>query len=259
VDDTLAAVLAFDRGVRVRAAQRVTEFPGGVAVRHDELRRLYHLNAVLLETADDADEVVRVADEHLAGLAHRHVVIDDAAAADRLAPALCAAGWTRQRVTFMRAEREPDRRPPAGLARVIDDAVAHTLQLELLAEEAPPTSGDLAGPALAELLVAGQEAVRAGTRSTCFAAGHDGQLDSMCTLLLSPEPGGIAMIDEVGTRTSQRGRGLARAVVTAAMEAARDEASDPIVVPADADDWPQLLYVKLGFEPLGTQVTFTRA
>ncbi len=31
-----------------------------------------------------------------------------------------------------------------------------------------------------------------------------------------------------------------------------------IVVPADADDWPQLMYAGLGFEPLGRQVTLTR-
>jgi GNAT superfamily N-acetyltransferase len=200
---------------------------------------------------------MRLADDHLDGLAHRHVVIDDAAAGERLAPAMTAAGWTRQRVAFMRAEREPDRRPPPGLAREIGDPEARALQLELLAEDAPATNGGLTGAALAELLVAGQEAVRAGTRSICFAAGHDGQLDSMCTLFLSAEPGGIAMIDEVGTRTTQRGLGLARAVVTAAMDAARNEGSGLVVVPADADDWPQLLYVKLGFEPLGTQVAFT--
>jgi GNAT superfamily N-acetyltransferase len=258
VDDKLAQILAFDRGVRIRGAQRVTEIPGGVAVRHDKLPRLYHLNAVLLATAEDADTITRLADEHLAGLAHRHVVIDDADAAERLAPELTAAGWTRQRVTFMRAEREPDRRPEPGLAREIDDAEAHVLQLAILADEAPPTGGGLAGPALAELLVAGQEAVRAGTRSKCFAAGYNGELHSMCTLFLAPGPGGIAMIEEVGTRIANRGRGLARAVVSAAMDAARAEGCRPLVVPADADDWPQLLYVKLGFEPVGTQVSFTR-
>jgi hypothetical protein len=28
-------------------------------------------------------------------------------------------------------------------------------------------------------------------------------------------------------------------------------------VPADADDWPQVIYAGLGFEPVGTQVHFT--
>jgi mycothiol synthase len=65
------------------------------------------------------------------------------------------------------------------------------------------------------------------------------------------------MIDEVGTLMTARGRGLARAVVSAAIDAAIGEGCDPIFVPADADDWPQLLYAKLGFEPLGTQVAFT--
>jgi hypothetical protein len=29
------------------------------------------------------------------------------------------------------------------------------------------------------------------------------------------------------------------------------------VVPADADDWPQIIYAGLGFVPIGRQITFT--
>jgi GNAT superfamily N-acetyltransferase len=255
VPDLFAQVLAFDRGIRTRGAQRVTPIPNGVVVHHDELPRLHHLNAVLLDTAADASAVTELADQHLAGLQHRTVVIDDIDAAERAWPELQAAGWTRQRVDFMQLLNQPDHPPRPGLTREIGDAEAHAVQLELLGEEAPAESGGLAGRALAELLTAGQEAVRAGTRSRCFAAGEDGRLDSMCTLFLGD---GFAMIEEVGTRVCKRGRGLARAVVSAAIEAAQAEHCDPIMVPADADDWPQLLYVKLGFEPLGRQISFTR-
>jgi GNAT superfamily N-acetyltransferase len=109
--------------------------------------------------------------------------------------------------------------------------------------------------ALVHQLIAGQEALRAGTRSIVFgAATDDGPLASMCTLFVGE---GIAMIEEVGTLEQFRERGLARAVVGAAVDAALSLGCERIFVPADADDWPQLLYVKLGFEPVARQVSFT--
>jgi GNAT superfamily N-acetyltransferase len=256
VDELPSRVLAFDRGIRVRAAQRVLEIPEGLVVRHAGLSNLYHLNAVLIDRGvADAATVTRLADTHLGDLDHRHVVFDNAELAERLAPELLAAGWNRQRVVFMHWVREPDRgtRPTA---HPIDDEFARALQVELLSEEAPRTAPDGTVPsALAGLLVAGQEAVRAGTRSIVFAAGEDGTFASMCTLFLHE---GYAMIDEVGTLKAHRGHGLARAVVIAALDTARADHADPIVVPADADDWPQLIYARLGFEPLVRQVAFTR-
>lgn len=257
--DLLSEVLAFDRRIRARGAQRVIELDEGVVVLHDELPNLYHLNAVLLDAplpgGLDAAALMRLADQQLGHLNHRQLVLDDVAAAERLSEQFVTAGWNRQRVVYMRSEHEPDRRPPSGLAREIDRATARPLQLALLSEDAPGTGA--VTEALARQLLAGQEAVRAGTRSKCFAAGDGGELESMCTLFLSERPGGIAVIEEVGTLTEHRGRGLARAVVTAALDAGRADRAHEIVVPADADDWPQLLYAKLGFEPFGRQVSFT--
>jgi hypothetical protein len=261
VDESLAHVLEIDRGVRLRGAQRLIELPEGVVVRHDELPMLRHLNALVLDAPLPAGlaeltAFTELADRHLAGLGHRQVVLDDAAAAERLAPALLEAGWTRQRVLFMLRVREPDQPPRAGLARRLDDHEANELQRAITAEEVPPNEGG-GGPiaaAIVRQLVAGQAAMRAGTRAICFGAGENGRLASICTLFVDA---GSAMIEEVGTLTAERGLGLARAVVSAAIDAAVQERCDPIFVPADADDWPQLLYAKLGFEPLGTQVSFT--
>jgi GNAT superfamily N-acetyltransferase len=257
VEELLSRVFALDRGIRLRGAQRVLEIPEGLVVRHDGLRNLHHLNAVLVDRGvADAPTVMRLADEHLGDLDHRHVVFDDAELAERLAPELLAAGWSRQRVVFMRWVRDAGVTPLATVQR-IDGERARALALALLSEEAPRGAPDgTVAAALAGMLVAGQEAVRAGTRSTVFAAGEDGLLASMCTLFLHD---GCAMIDEVGTLRSRRGRGLASAALTAALSAARAERADPIIVPADADDWPQLIYARLGFDPLGRQVAFTKA
>jgi GNAT superfamily N-acetyltransferase len=65
------------------------------------------------------------------------------------------------------------------------------------------------------------------------------------------------MVEQVATVPAYRGRGLATATVSAAIAAAGEWGADQVTVPADADDWPQLLYAKLGFEPVGVQVSFT--
>ncbi len=239
----------------MRGARRAIEIPEGVVVRHEGLPRLHHLNALLLDTVDDPELTERLADHHLDGLTHRHVVIDDATAAEAIAPALLGAGWTRQRLVYMRWRHEPDHAPRAGVALQVEDRQVQALQYALVREDAPRREDGALVDALAAQLVAGQEAVRAGTRSKCFAAGEDGGLQSMGTLFIA---GSTAMIEEVGTLRAYRGRGLARAVVSAALTAARAEGCEEIIVPADADDWPQLLYAKLGFEPLGRQLAFTK-
>jgi GNAT superfamily N-acetyltransferase len=261
VEDT-RSLFAFDRDVRIAGATDVTKLPAGVIIRHSGLPVLHHLNAVLLDDPlaselRQASRLIALADEQLAGLGHRHVVLDDADAAERLAPQLALHGWTQQRVLLMLRVRAPDRRPPADVARALTADEAHSLQLEITGEEAPRDEGvrgDVAD-ALVRRLVAGQEAVRAGTRAIVFGAAADaGPLASMCTLFAGD---GIAMIEEVGTLERFRERGLARAVVTAAIDVAGELGCETIFVPADADDWPQLLYVKLGFEAVARQVSFT--
>ena len=130
------------------------------------------------------------------------------------------------------------------------------LQLAGLEEEV--SSGD-ARSGLARRLMAAQTALRAGTPARCFGAGEDGELRSMCTLFLDADVDGrrVAMVEEVGTLSAHRGRGLARAVVSAAVAAAHAWEAELIVVPVDADDWPQLMYARLGFEPIGRQVSLT--
>jgi GNAT superfamily N-acetyltransferase len=260
--EDIRSLMAFDRTVRVGGATSVTEIPAGLVIRHSELPTLYHLNALLLDAPlapglRDSLALTALADEQLAELGHRHVVLDDADAAEELAAALALKGWVQQRVLLMLRVREPDRSSQPGLARRLTAEEAHALQLEITAAEAPGETGakGAVADALVRMLVSGQEALRAGTRSLVFGAALEGgPAASMCTLFAGD---GIAMIEEVGTLERFRGRGLARAVVSAAVDAALELGCERIFVPADADDWPQLLYVKLGFEPVARQVSFT--
>ncbi len=259
--DELARALAFDRQLRARAAQETSKFDAGVALRHHGLPVVHHLNAVMLDAplpeALDAAPIVALADRHLDGLGHRRIVLDDAHAAQRISAALLDVGWSRERTRFMiwressTAQLRRDDR-----AREISEAELRELQLALFADD----RGVELGGSVIQALVDAQAALRAANPALRFGAGEHGRLASSATLFLdgsAGQTGGIAMIEEVGTLTAERRRGLGNSVVLAALLAARDAGRDPIVIPADADDWPQLMYAKLGFEPVGEQISFT--
>lgn len=251
----LADALAVDRAVRRRGAATAVTIPQGLVVRHPELADVHHLNAVVLDapTPLDAEAVTALADRWLGELGHRHVVLDDAVAGERLAADLAEAGWERGRTEFMVFTGGPAAVSADARARAISEAEMRSLQLAALQVQ----SG------LPLQLVAAQTALRAGTPARCFGAGDDGELQSRCTLFLDAGVGGrrVAMVTEVETLIAHRERGLARAVVSAAVLAASAWSADLIVVPVDADDWPQLMYARLGFahsDPPTRQVSLTR-
>jgi GNAT superfamily N-acetyltransferase len=181
-------------------------------------------------------------------------VLDDATAAEAMTPEFTRAGWSMQRTLFMVLSEEADRPARSGVAHEVDLETLRALELRL-AEEDPPLG---AGAGFAERLVQAMDVLRDATRARCFAAGEHGELAAACTLFLE-RPGGTALLDNVGTLRARRRRGLARAVVTAAIDLARAEGCEPIVIPADVDDWPKELYARMGFVPLGVQVSFTLA
>ncbi len=218
-------------------------------------RNLLILDAPLGDEID-APAIATLADRWLGHLSHRFVRVDDELAAERVAPQLVAYGWRRSRTVFMVLRTDPSAAIRDPRAREISDAELDTLTL---ANFEHYDYGADASPALVRQLVQAQIAMREGTDALRFGAGEDGGLQSMCTLFLDPDVAGarVAMVEQVGTLPGYRERGLAQTVVSTAIAAAGDWRSDLITVPADADDWPQLLYAKLGFEPVGVQQQFT--
>jgi GNAT superfamily N-acetyltransferase len=81
-----------------------------------------------------------------------------------------------------------------------------------------------------------------------FTAPAAGEPRSCCRLL---SDGRLGQVEDVGTRADSRERGYAKAIVTAAVAAAQADGDAPIFLTAEAADWPQLMYAKLGFETVG--------
>jgi GNAT superfamily N-acetyltransferase len=266
VTTDLALALAADRAIRRRAAREARPLAEGLMVRHPELYDVHYLNAVLLDPVPtdaggvdvDGAQVAALAERWLGDLGHRHVVFDDAGAGERAAAQLAPAGWERSRTVYMAFADDPSELAGDPRARVISKSELQAFQLASLREEAP---GVDARTGLVARLVATQSRLRTTTPCRCFGAGEPGAGPaSACTLFCDDDVRGrrVATVEEVGTLVAHRGRGLARAVVAAAVAYAARWGAHLIVVPADADDWPQLMYSRLGFAAVGRQVTLTR-
>ena len=80
-----------------------------------------------------------------------------------------------------------------------------------------------------------------------FVARIDGALAGQCELYVD---GADAQVEFVDTLEEFRGRGVARAVVLGAAEAAREAGADRVFILADENDWPKELYRRLGFDPM---------
>jgi GNAT superfamily N-acetyltransferase len=146
---------------------------------------------------------------------------------------------------------------PDPRARPISEAELDALMLADFEQTGYPPD---TSPGLAEMLVSAQRCLREGTPALRFGAGEKDALQSMCTLFMDEEPDGhrMAMVEQVATLPSHRQRGLARAVILAALGAAGEWGADTVMVPADADDWPQIMYPNLGFTPVGGHTSFLR-
>jgi GNAT superfamily N-acetyltransferase len=260
-DSELAGALTLDRDIRRRGAPETIVLPEGIVVRHPGLASVYDLNMVILAAPPapelGAAEIAALAERWLGHLGHRQVGLPDAGAAERVSPELTRSGWVQRRTVFMVFHGDPADAARDPRAREISAAELQALQRTSFEQD---DFGSDAAPGLPARLVAAQAALRAGTRARCFGAGEDGGLQSMCTLFLDPDSAGrrAAMVEQVATLAAYRERGLAKAAVSAAILAAGQWGAELLVVPADADDWPQLLYAGLGFGPVGRQSTFTR-
>jgi GNAT superfamily N-acetyltransferase len=192
------------------------------------------------------DELVRLADRVLggAGFAHRTVVVIDEAEGRRLlGEAAPPPGWEVELVEYMLWTAESGRGP---LSAVAETTLAEILPLrrDLIHSWLPESEADPDRTVEQLLEMDRRFGEAAGDRwfvtpATAPAAG--------CRLL---ERGGIGQVEEVATARPARGRGLAQAVVLAAIAASRAENEVTFIV-ADADDWPRLLYEKLGFSTVG--------
>lgn len=188
-----------------------------------------------------------------AGLAHRHITLEDRAAS-RLGPALEGMGYTAAHHVHLAHEGPAPGTRGIAVHEVPIDAVVAGYDRYLRTDpDAAYGRGDLVR---AHLLEHHRTFGAAGAaRERCFAVVRDGEAVAWAKLWTAE---GHAQVEDVICLAEHRGHGFGWAVVAAATSAALAEGARLVVIAADADDWPQELYRRLGYVPIGTKEVFTR-
>lgn len=235
----------------MRAAERVVEHPLGEQIVSERHAHAYSMNTLLayapLPPGLDGIAFAEALDELQADMAHRGAFVADDAGGGRLAPVLRAQGFIAEHNVFMELSGERDRSPEAGaLAVEVDADTLREVTRRVVAEQLPA-----ADATEIEHVVTARDALAATCSARFFLAG------GAATATLYSD-GRVAQIEDVGTLRARRRQGLARAAVSAAVDAARAQGHELIFIVADDDDWPKELYAKLGFSPIGRAWVFTR-
>ena len=251
--DTLARTLAFERELVASVSTRMVPFAWGTAYLNDGYRERWDSNFLWVDEAGgiDAAALAAEADRVLgdAGLTHREIRIDDDGYGRSVAADLARAGYGGDRLVVMVLRRPPDR--PAAIDAEEIDLPALRPALETVLQREPWATSDEIVRMLADFR--GELERHAGARFFC--ARVDGEIAAMCELYVR---GSMAQIEDVNTLEEFRNRGLGRAVVRRAADAARAAGAETVFLHALDDDWPKALYAKLGFDPIGYLWSFVR-
>lgn len=242
----------------VEASEAAAEHSWGISVLNPSIPLVWDANQLhITDPGLKGDEIVYLADEILggAGMAHRSVNLYDEAAGERVAPAIERLGWKSERTIDMVLEGEPATgRRDVEVTQHPQDEIEGlrrrliTSDLEALAS----TKGDVM---VAQLLEWGYCLARGGGDLWLAAAGDDGEPASSCRLLGRD---GAGQIEDVGTIEHARERGLGGAVTAAAARLSIARGDDLTFITALADDWPRLMYERMGFRPVSIVWTFRR-
>ena len=251
--DDLARFFGLERRLLERLSTRIEPVDLGTAFFDEEYRERYNSNFLLTEEPLDGvpveallGEVDRILGE--AGYQHRGVLIRDDAAGERYAPALTSHGYKIERNAIMVHRREPDRASNLPVEEVSFAEVKGLIH-EVYRREPELASDEI------RLFTEQHGKNERVIGARFFAVRLGGQLAGDCELYID---GSDAQIEYVDTLEEFRGRGVARAVVLRAIEAAREAGARHVFIVADEDDWPKELYERLGFDRIGRTWQFVR-
>jgi ribosomal protein S18 acetylase RimI-like enzyme len=235
---------AWVHGAQAAVCDLLSPWEHGTVVRATRYPSYFDFNLVRVENDPElsVEALVRVADEALAGLAHRRVSFELAAAAEPLRAGFEALGWKVTRLVWMchAGPAPPDAGPP--VEQVPYDAVRDLRRAWHLEDFPNMDMGD-------HYLEARDVSMR--RHAEVFAVLESGAPVAFAQL---ERDGGAAEITDVYVHPEYRGKGLGTALTQAAIRAGGD-VSDLWIV-ADDEDRPKQLYARLGFRPAWTLLDF---
>ncbi len=229
----------------MRAAERVLPVRGGVAVLHSHVPLLWDANHLTVTEPGlaGARELARAAERvrRDASLGHRMVIVLDENEGRRLARGFCRMGWDLERHLVMSLRRPADRPPPPSEVLSMPFDELDGARVEFLRGE------PWGRPEVVRQVLRRDRLLAGAVQDRAFTAVVDGRPAAFCRLM---SDGVAGQVEDVATLPEHRGRGLARAVVGAAVDASLEAGHKLTFLTADAADWPQALYRKLGFDDL---------
>jgi predicted GNAT family acetyltransferase len=247
--DELGRALAFIARVDEGVASEVRGWSLGTALITPELPKVWDSSYFRAEVSGDgeraAEETTGVA--AAAGLAHAAVVVTEGAVATRLRPGLLSAGFEETRFVLMALRSVPPEPELQIESASFADVAPSRRELTL-----ETFHGD---EALADQLGELDRRLEATIGGRWFAISDGGRIVSRAWLLAE---NGVGQVEDVATSSSHRGRGLARATVSAAARASDRSGNDPTFVVADSGETTPKLYRRTGFEPLGFKWRFVK-
>ena len=247
----LARLRAHRRALFERSTSRAEPFAHGIAFFTPAHPSKWDLNLLLVEDASgtSAEQLLAEAERLQAPAGLRHRKIEVQSGGDALVDGFVAAGWSAERVVVMLLRPGADQRGEAAApVREVGYTAVRGLMEQWYGESMSAAEARDLGDADADT------ALTSGTRF--FLAERDGEPAACCLLLASDHA--VGQVEEVYTAKPHRGAGLASAVIRSAIVAALERGDDPIMIMADADDWPQRLYERLGFRTVDVYRSFTR-
>jgi GNAT superfamily N-acetyltransferase len=210
------------------------------------------LNTLHVDAEVDADQLTAALEElYGGGYLHRRAFVERDDEGARLARRLSPRGWLCEHDLYMALRRPRDRPAAPGLAREVDAATHRAAEAATIREE--PYGRD---EEVVQQLVAMRAELADAVPTTRFFVGAADGVDAAVTTLYSD--GATAQVEDVATLRDYRRRGLARATVSLAIDAAVEMGHRFVFIIADDDDWPKELYGRLGFDPIGRGWSFTR-
>jgi ribosomal protein S18 acetylase RimI-like enzyme len=220
----------------------------GTAYFNDEYRVRYSANLLLADHVGLAtpQEFAAELDRLLARFEHRKAIVSDDDGT-RLAAGMRDLGYVADRTATMVLRGEPDRAPHLELVEEIDHASRRAFLKELYPHDTPGVSDVL-------LEFSGWLERSIGARF--FVQRIDGRIAGTCELYVH---GDMAQVESVDTLEGFRGRGVARNIVLRAAAEGRAAGAEMVFIEADANDWPQRLYERLGFRHVGAYREFLRS
>ncbi len=252
--EELARVRSFVRAHADASATHTRAWSSGTAVFHEGLPLVYDLNYLRLERDGGltAKAIAAEADELMSSpaLGHREVVAEDEAAGERLSEDFRALGWKVDRHVIMAYHSQPDRSSDTSEVHEVDETTVWPSREKFLR-----TYEWCNDDATASQMHAAYRIWMRTGKGRDLAIERDGAPVSFAMLW---SDGVTAQIEDVATLELYRNQGLSRAVIAKALEIAFEEGHETVFLIADEEDWPKLLYRKLGFEEIGCNYYFVK-